>query len=195
MQAAIVLLADYVVQNYARQIVIELNQTSGVAFFASLMPAHVSLKQPFQFESLDALDRYTETLASQIVPFEIRLGNLYAETWSGYGILGLRVVETPTLRELHNRLNRELSQIVRDARAAFDGPDYRFHLTIEMGTLTSANPFQDYLGAQPNPQVNLSFTAKELAVFLYTGEPHTAGSFVTYKVLPLTGQPSAPGMA
>ena len=195
MQAAIVLLADYAVQNYARRIVIDLNQTSGVAFFASLMPAHVSLKQPFQFESLDALDRYTAALAGQIVPFEIRLDSLYADEWSGYGILGLRVVETPTLRELHNRLNRELSQIVRDARAAFDGPDYRFHLTIEMGRLAGSNPFQAYLDAHKEPQVSLAFTAKALAVFLYTGEPHVAGSFVTYKVLPLTGQPSATGMA
>jgi 2'-5' RNA ligase len=195
MQAAIVLLADYGVQNYARRIVIELNQRSGVEFFASLMPAHVSLKQPFAFESLDALDRYTETLASQITPFKIQLDSLYADEWSGYGILGLNVTETPELRQLHNRLNRDLSQIVQDARAAFDGPDYRFHLTIEMGTLAGSNPFREYLERQQEQKVNLSFVARELAVFLYASEPHHAGSFVTYKVLPLTGQPSAPGMA
>lgn len=188
MQAAIVLLAGSHVQNYARRMVFELNTRFGVPFFAAQLPAHVSLKQPFVFEDMAALEGYFDAFAAQIAPFEITLDRLYCETWNGYGILGLNVVETPALRALHNRLNAELPAVVQDARANHDGSGYRFHLTIEMGKLSGADPFQALYDQQPDPRVNLRFTARELALFFYPHPPGPDASFITYRVQPLGGQ-------
>ena len=58
MKAAIALLADYPVQNAVRRMVYEIGQRAPVEFLGSLLPAHVSLKQPFTFESIDALEEW-----------------------------------------------------------------------------------------------------------------------------------------
>ena len=190
MKAAIVLLSSAAVQNYVRRIVFALNAQYKVGLFASLLPSHVSLKQPFTFESMDVLETYFDNLAGRIAPFEIELNRFYSEEWAGYGILGLNVVETPILRGLHNRINAELSQLFKDTRAPHDGSGYRFHLTIEAGKLESANPYQVYFDHLSDPQVKMAFQAQELGLFYYPDETYGAGPFITYRVMPLRGQPA-----
>jgi len=56
MKAAIALRSDYPVQNAARRMVYEIGQRAQVEFLGSLLPAHVSLKQRYTFESMDALE-------------------------------------------------------------------------------------------------------------------------------------------
>jgi hypothetical protein len=102
MKAAIALLANNQVQNYARRIVYELERESRIDFMGSLLPAHVSLKQPFAFEEMSRLESYFDLLAAQIRPFQIVLDEIYYTEWEGYGILRINVVETDVLRELHN---------------------------------------------------------------------------------------------
>ncbi|HEX9019072.1 MAG TPA: 2'-5' RNA ligase family protein [Anaerolineaceae bacterium] len=187
MKAAIVLLSDYAVQNYIRQFVYQLNTRWDVPFFASLLPAHISLKQPFTFENIEALERFFDSFAASIPPFEIDLDGLYAETWSGYGILGLNVVETPALRALHNRLNAELPGVVKDASAAHDGAEYHFHLTIEMGKVDGLNPFQALYDEISDKRVQLQFTARALALFFYPQRSEFDSTFITYRVQPLAG--------
>lgn len=185
MKAAIVLLADHTVQNLARRMVFELEQKYQIDFLASLLPAHVSLKQPFTFEDMAVLEGYFDSLAAQIAPFPIELDELYCAEWAGYGILGMNVQETSALRNLHDRLNHELSQLFQDASAAHDGETYHFHLTIELGKVGETNPYQEYFDQLPDKKLNLSFLAQEIALFYYTGADHQ--SFITYKVLPLQG--------
>lgn len=185
MKAALVVLADHVVQNYARSIVVELYQRSKIPFYASLLPSHVSLKQPFSFESVSAITEYFDSLAARTQPFLITLDGLYCETWNGYGILGLNVVETPTLRALHNQLNTELPAIVKDASAPHDGSGYHFHLTIEMGKISQSNPYQEFFETLPNPGIQFTFTARQIAMFFYPDGGESTGSFVTYRVQPL----------
>jgi len=191
MKAAIVLLADVAVQNYTRQFVYQLSTRWDVPFFASLLPSHVSLKQPFTFENIDALERFFDSFAASIQPFEIALDGFYAETWSGYGILGLNVVETSELRALHNRLNAELPGVVKDASAAHDGAEYHFHLTIEMGKVNGANPFQSLYDEIPEKHRKLKFTARELAMFFYPQRSEFDTTFINYRVHPL-GRDSGP---
>lgn len=71
MKAAIALLADYRVQNFARRVVFDLERRHGIGFLGSLLPAHVSLKQPFEFEDMGKLEAYFDALAASIQPFEI----------------------------------------------------------------------------------------------------------------------------
>ena len=186
MKAAVVLLADYKTQNFARRILFELEQEYQIDYLASLLPAHVSLKQPFSFENMETLENYFDLLATQIAPFKIQLNEIYYAEWSGYGILGVNVNETDTLRKLHVQLNRELSKLFTDTSAPHDGDGYKFHMTIEMGNVKKSNPFRTYYNKIKDKKLNLSFMAEHIALFYYTGEDHL--SFINYKVLPLTGR-------
>ena len=185
MKAAIAILANYQVQNFVRRIVFELEQAFQVEFLASLLPAHISLKQPFSFESMQRLEGYFDSLAAQIAPFQIELDKIYNTDWEGYGILGINVRETEILRGLHNQLNRELSELFVDTSAPHDGTGYHFHMTIELGKVEDQNPYQDYFERLESKMVNLSYHVKEIALFYY---PDNQRSFICYKVLPLTGK-------
>lgn len=184
MKAAIVLLADYQAQNFVRSIVFDLEQEYQIDFLASLLPAHISLKQPFSFENMDTLEVYFDSLAAQISSFQIELDEIYYTGWDEYGILGINVVETKPLRRLHNQLNRELSTLFLDTSAPHDGDRYHFHMTIELGKVEKWNPYQAYFEQLEDKKVNMAFQTEEIALFYYTGEEHR--SFICYKVLPLT---------
>jgi 2'-5' RNA ligase len=185
MKAAIALLSDHHVQNVVRKIVYNIHQRAPIQFFGSLLPAHVSLKQPFIFEDLDVLEKWFDSFSKQMTPFEIELDHVYYERWDDHAIVGLSVRETPTLRELHDRINRELRRIVTDPSAPHDGDEYRFHLTIELGKAGTTHPFKAFYESLVEKGVNLSFTAEHLALFLYPAEVIEPGSFICYKVLPL----------
>lgn len=183
MKAAVALLSDLHVQNVARKMVYEISRLGDIRFFGSLLPAHVSLKQPFPFEDMDALENWFETFSGQIHPFRIELDHIYYEQWDDFAILGLDVRETPILRALHNQINRELK-----SPAPHDGDEYHFHLTVELGRTGKTNPFKQFYESLPEKQVGLSFLAKQIALFIYPYEPIEPGSFICYKVLPLTGK-------
>lgn len=53
MKAAIALLSDFPVLHIARRMIDEIYQPDHIEFLGSLLPAYVSLKQPFTFESMD----------------------------------------------------------------------------------------------------------------------------------------------
>jgi hypothetical protein len=89
---------------------------------------------------------------------------------------------------LHNRVNEELKSVVHDPSAPHDGEGYRFHLTVELGEVGKNNPFKQFYDSLPEKSVDLSFTAKNIALFFYTDGPIETGSFICYKVLPLAGR-------
>jgi len=188
MKAAIVVLANPAIQNIIRRMAFELNARYHTQFFAALLPAHISLKQPFVFEDMAVLEHYFDELAGRIAPFEIALERVYYEEWSGSAILGLSVVEMPRLRELHNQLNTELSDLFSDTRANHDGSGYHFHMTVELGPLSAENGIKAYFDALAEKQVNLRYTVTELALFYYAGELIRPGSFILYRTQPLTGR-------
>jgi 2'-5' RNA ligase len=188
MKAAIALLSDYHIQNIARRMVYEINHYAGIKFLGSLLPAHVSLKQPFTFENMDDLEDWFESFSRRVGPFHINLERLYYDEWDRYAIVGFEVLETPVLRSLHNRINEELKVLVHDSSAPHDGNDYRFHLTVELGEAGNENPYKQFYDSLPEKQVGLSFTAEHLALFFYADGPIGAGTFICYKVLPLTGK-------
>lgn len=186
MKAAIAFLSDYHVQNVARKMVYEINQRAGIQFFGSLLPAHVSLKQPFTFENMETLEGWFDLFSQRVSPFRIDLDRIYYDAWDKHAIVGLDVRETPTLRTLHNQINAELKDVVRDPSAAHDGEEYHFHLTLELGKVGERNPFKELYDSLPEKNVDLSFTTEYIALFFYPYEPIEAGSFICYKVLPLT---------
>ena len=133
---------------------------------------------------------YFDKLAEDVEPFVVELDRAHYTEWSGYGILALNVRETRTLRELHNRINTELARLFENTSSAHDGDCYRFHLTIELGKTAGENAYKRYYEELAGKEVNLSFTAREMALFYYDDDP-CAGSFMTYKVLELGSRPGA----
>ena len=185
MKAAIAVLADYHIQNIARRMVYDMSRTFEMEFFGSLLPSHVSLKQPFTFESVERLEAWFDSLAARTDPFEIILDSIYYAEWDQVGFLGFNVVESPTLRTLHNQINGELAEVVEDPSAAHDGEEYRFHLTVELGPIADVNPYKTYFDGLTTHEVELSFRAEQLALFYYADRPITSGSFILYRVMPL----------
>lgn len=187
MKAAIALLSDYHVQNVARKMVYQVSQRADIKFFGSLLPAHVSLKQPFTFDDMEALEDWFDSFSKQIEPFRIDLERVYYDGWDDYAIIGFDVLETPTLRNLHNQINAELKDLFLDPTAPHDGDEYRFHLTIELGKVGDTNPFNQVFEALPEKNIQMSFMAESIALFFYADKMIEPGSFICYKVLPLTG--------
>lgn len=185
MKAAIALLADFQIQNIARRMVYEISQLGEIEFFGSLLPSHVSLKQPFTFENMDALEAWFDSLAARIDPFEIRLDQIYYSEWNEYAILGFDVVETAILRNLHNQINKELAGILADPSAAHDGAEYHFHLTVEMGKVGLINPYKALYDSLPDKKIDLTFRTTQLAMFYYADRPIETGSFILYRLMPL----------
>ena len=126
--------------------------------------------------------------SASITPFEAKLTHLELieatidEIESG--ILMLNVLETETLRGLHDRLNQELTTRFGEVPAAFDGPDYHFHMTVAIGGVPVEtyrkieNEFSDRL-------VNLQYMVQELVMFVYDEREEVNAGYMTYMVLPL----------
>ena len=167
--------------------VFEMSQHTSMSFLGSLLPSHVSLKQPFAFEDMDQLETWFDAFAARTAPVDITLDGIYYSEWAPYGIIGFEVVETPTLRALHNQINQELPAIVADPSAPHDGESYLFHLTIETGPIDAANPYKPYYEGLADKKFSHAFRAEHLALFYYAPGPIQVGSFILYRVMPLGG--------
>jgi 2'-5' RNA ligase len=165
----------------------EIRQRGEIEFLGSLLPSHVSLKQPFTFENMDILEGWFDSFSQRIAPFLIELDHVYYDEWNEHAIVGLSIHETPTLRALHNQINHELKDVVHDPSAPHDGDEYRFHLTVELGKVGNTNPFKRFYESLPEKQISLSFKAEFIVLFYYADGPIEKGSFICYKVLPLSG--------
>lgn len=190
MKATFVLLANPEVHNFVRKLSWDIHQKYHTGTRHAALPPYVSLKQPFNAPDLPALENYMAELADTIPPFDVRLTELQAVPIfyddMEYGILWIDVEETATLRGLHNRLNQDMNLLFGDARADYDGDAYRFHMTVMMcGQLMEI--CRKYQSDIQHSQVNLHYTARELAMFVYDEPLGPHGDFLCYRILPLNG--------
>ncbi len=190
MKAVIVLLANERVQQLVHDIAGQLEQEHAFPLVSALLPAHLSLKQGFEYEHLARLEEYCAFLASEVRPVRISLDRFYL--WSDspvYGVLGLNAVETGTLRGLHNRLNNELGGVVRDPSAPYDGDDYHFHITIEIARdAASLKSLKKVYESLPKGGLDLGFIASELGLFVNREEDLLeVKAFKLQKIFLLTG--------
>lgn len=185
MKAAFALLADRETANLVRQVAWDVHWELATGIGAQRLPPHVSLKQPFDApDKPDPLVAYTRELARSLPPtIPIELNGLKVLRGP---VLVFDLAETDLLRGLHDRLNRELPSIVGNpATADFDGPRYRFHLTITNGGAT-----QEALEAacQRRAGAGLGMTvtaASEIGLFVYDAKPEGGAEFLPYLVRPL----------
>jgi 2'-5' RNA ligase len=190
MKAAFALLANTETHNLVRKLSWNIHRKYRTGIDICRLPPHVSLKQPFEISDLDGLESYMPELAESISPFEVNLTGLELidVNISGLetGILWMNVQETEFLRNLHNSLNQELTARFGNVSAAFDGPDYNFHMTVAIGGQPIEmyrniyNEFEDHLK-------DLRFTVRDLGMFVYDEIEESNSGYIIYKIMPLNG--------
>jgi len=188
MKATFVLLANSEVHNFIRKLTWDIHQKYRTGTRHAALPPHISLKQPFRIPNLLAVEEYMDELADSTQPVEVTLIELQAVPMlfdgTEYGILWAAIEETKILRELHNRLNRDLNQRFGNTSAEFDGENYRFHMSVMMcGHLMDI--CRKYRDEIQYSKLDLRYTAHELAMFIYDEPIGPHSDQLCYKILPL----------
>lgn len=185
MRVTFALLSDYKIHNLMRKIAVDINKKYKVGFMGAQVPPHISLKQPFIVSDLIKAEEYFDELAATIKPIDIFVPEVYVWISEQMGGIFFDVQETSELRNLHNRVNSELKERFGNTDAAFDGDAYHFHATIALGGSAPIESYSKYF-SQIEKSVKMNFTANEIVMFY--NENNENGSFITYKILPLTGR-------
>jgi len=188
MKATFALLANPEIHNIVRKLSWEFHLKYRTGTHHASLPPHVSLKQPFSVSDLPALEMYMDELAGSIKPFEVKLTELRVVPipfgGAEYGILWYDIEESEILRGLHNGINEYLNRKFYDAKADFDGGSFRFHMSVMMGGQLM-EIYQKFHSEIPCTRIDLSYTARELAMFVYDEPMGPHGDYLCYKILPL----------
>jgi 2'-5' RNA ligase len=188
MKATFALLANAEIHNLIRKLSWNIHRKYHTELDVCRLPPHISLKQPFEISALEPLEEYMNELAKSIEPFEAHLTQLdlistkidEVET----GILWLDVQETEILRQLHNRINTELIARFGNVPAAFDGPEYHFHMSVAIG----GQPLEVYKKAYNDFSDRLKdihYLVRELVMFVYDERQELNAGYMTYAIVPL----------
>jgi 2'-5' RNA ligase len=188
MKATFALLANLEIHNLVRKLTWEAHRKYRTGTIDSRLPPHISLKQPFHVEALDALEAYMSEFAKSITPLPVRLTELQLESivFKGmeFGLLWIDVQETQELRQLHDRLNQELAQKFGNTQADYDGTAYHFHMTVAIGG-QSLEVYRKLYSEILDHRIDRQFTVRELSMFVYDEPLGPHGEYLTYKILPL----------
>lgn len=191
MKATFALLPNSEIHNAVRKLSWDIHRKYRTDLDVCRLPPHISLKQPFDISDLDLLSDYMTELAKSIEPLtavltHLELINVTMDSFHT-GILWLNVQETENLRGLHHRLNEELTARFGSVLAAFDGPDYHFHMTVAIG----GQPIEIYqkIHAEFTDRlIDLPCALGELVMFVYDERNEVNAGYMTYKILPLTAR-------
>ena len=188
MKAAFALLADAEIHNLVRKLSWGIHRKYRTGIDICRLPPHISLKQPFDISDLNPLEEYMTDLANSMPPFEVHLIGLELidATIDGLetAIIWLDVRETDILRHLHDRINADLTSRFGNVSAAFDGPDYHFHMTVAIGGQpieTYKKIYSEFAGHLKD----LQYTVRELGMFVYDDKEEINAGYIMYKLLPI----------
>jgi 2'-5' RNA ligase len=164
-KVALALLCDEGIQDAVNRLAFDCHFQYGVALDIRKIPPHVSLKQPFEIgetiEELDTALSHLERVAATIESSVIRLGE--CAIWPG--VLHFPVIDSHWLRAAHELLNSSLHWAPHSGRADFDGPDYRFHLSV-LSDMTAVAKIELCLELAQSIQLE-PFTPRKGAVIAY----------------------------
>ncbi|MEO6061434.1 MAG: 2'-5' RNA ligase family protein [Thermoflexales bacterium] len=189
MRVNISILPDLSTRNTISRLVWGLHRQYRIGLRAARHPWHVSLKQPFEVEdaALAALETFFDAFTAGTQPFTIHLDELEQQSSPTYpAVLWLAARESAELRALHQQLNSGLQALLGSAPAAFDGPLFRFHMTLallddeDMKAADIPRLMRDHARIAPN----LAFESYQLAMFISDTDETDRIGFLTYKVKP-----------
>ncbi len=184
MKATFVLLADLPAENLGRKLMYRAHKLGGMGFEMARLPHHISLKQPFEIECIEAVEAYFDDFAAGLKPVEATFNELvlWPSNVFGYesGVLVVGVEKTKELYDLHRRLNRELQERFGSCPAAFDGDAYSFHMTIAIGGAPYANYEKTYCQMRKQAFQSI-YTFSELGFLIYEENAIIPGTYFCYK--------------
>ena len=188
MNICIALLTGNSVQNFARGLVVEINEKYHTGIIASLLPQHISLKTTFHAGHIEDIEKYFDLLAKETKPFPIKItgidliqiGNDAADS----GIIWLDIEENLQLRGLHNKLNHDLASRFRILPSGPDGVQFHFYSTLLYGGPTF-NEYRKIYDQVETKKFEMECKPTEIALFYSPGQAIIPGTFITYKILPL----------
>lgn len=81
-------------------------------------------------------------------------------------------------------MKAELSQRFGDTQADFDGAAYHFHMTVMLGE-QPIETYRTFYSEIADPHINLRYTARELALFVYDEPMGPDGEYLCYRIVPV----------
>ena len=188
MKATFALLADNQIHNLVRKLSWDIHLKYRTGIDVCWLPPHISLKQTFDISDLDSLSKYLAELAKSTEPFQAQLTHLELVEATindlDSGILWLNVKETEFLRGLHNRLNEELTARFGNVPAEYDGADYHFHMSVAIGS-QPIDIYHKILDEFKERLVNLQYTVRNMAMFVYDERFAVNAGYMTYMIVPI----------
>ncbi len=183
MKAGFALLVDEQTHNFMRELALEIDRKYHTGLVAAQLPPHISLKQPFAISDLDGVTRYFDELAARLEPIAVVLKEvqvLLPPDNATPGVVWLDVAENVGLRNLHNRINRELAERFDNTAAPFDGERYRFHATVSYGGPPAIYP---QIRSEYDRMPVGRHTRSDRICFFYSNDAEgKAGSYVIYRI-------------
>jgi 2'-5' RNA ligase len=186
MKFCIALLTDYRIHNYARHLAYHIDQYYGTGMDAMLLPQHVTVAPVFAADDLGMVETYFNQLAAALGEIELMFPGIELKLTdcSTSGVIWLKVVKTPQLAQLQQRLVADMAE--RGWRPDYlCGDEFEFHSTVAMGNLTAAQ-YQKIMATFPDQELNLSCRAREIALFCpIPSAADCRQHYFTYKIWPL----------
>lgn len=188
MFACIALLLDDEAHNSIRKMLYKVLSEGNYGIESALLPQHISLKQSFNTLDIYEIEDYFDRFVKELYSFELTFNKVDLINMGSKGkesqVLWVDIEENMHLRNIHNKLNSELLSQYSVPMSGFDGHEFHFHSTLTYGY----NQYQEL--EKVKNEVNLSFSKIKFnvkkAVLLYSLEDRVrAGSFITYKILPI----------
>lgn len=179
------LLLDYNIHNYARKMAFELDIKYNTGFIAAKLPQHITLGPLFEINDIEEVERCFDSVAEYTQPFEVTSTNIglkiHGDENDGFGVLWMDVQESKELRELHNRMYKDIAE---HSWKINDEGIYHFHSTISLGQ-QPAKVYRTIFDNIENKEINHTCLVKELALFCPSDNQNKIGTYITYKILPL----------
>ena len=191
MKAAIVLIASNEGENFGRKMMLKAHRAGGMGFEMARLPQHVSLKQTFSIPSLEKVEAFFDEFVKKIKPIRIEFEqiDIFPNNSLGgipSGVMSLRVIETPELKNAQLFLFDELNKEFGPCPAEHDD-DYIFHMTVAIG----GAPFENYQKAweclASDEEIikelkEQSYVFDKLGLFYYDDDNIVPGTYFSYKV-------------
>lgn len=151
------------VHNFVRKIQLELHHEVGTSL--SRQPPHITIKSPFDCDSIEPHILYLKALSSQLKSFDIELQGFDS---FGEAVLFLNVVPSDALINLHHQILENVTTKFDLKPHEFEGENIRFHASIT--GFHNSELFEkgkEYI-KQYSPQ--FKFRLKNLGLFYDLGE-------------------------
>ena len=181
-QIAFALVLDTPTFNATQELSVALWQEFQLVPRTATYTPHISFKQPFACDDLEAVEAYFDAFATGWEPVEIKVGEMkiyeYPDNGRSMAMLWLEVAANSALRNMHREVNAGLKAKFENTAAPFDGDNYRFHLTLAGGQ--PCEVLQPAYEAYKGQDFGWCFTAREIAMFYLT-----PGWAMIYKIAPL----------